>query len=408
MDLFEYAKSRTMENESPLASRLRPTKLEEVVGQQHIVGKDKLLYRAIKADKLTSVIFYGPPGTGKTTLAKVIANTTSADFTQINATVAGKKDMEEVVKQAQNALGMYGRKTILFIDEIHRFNKGQQDYLLPFVEDGTIILIGATTENPYFEVNGALLSRSIVFELNALEFLADMAGGDARSALNAIELGILTTPRDSDGKIHITLDVASECIQKRVVRYDKDGDNHYDIISAFIKSMRGSDPDAAVYYLAKMLYAGEDVKFIARRMMILASEDIGNADPQALVVATAAAQAVERVGMPESQIILSQAAAYMACAPKSNAAVNAIFAAMDSVKRTRTTVPAHLQDAHYGGHEKLGHGIGYKYAHDYPNHYVKQQYLPDEIQGEKFYELSDMGYEKKLKEHMKFIKEHAD
>ena len=440
MDLFEYAKSRTMENESPLASRLRPTKLEEVVGQQHIVGKDKLLYRAIKADKLTSVIFYGPPGTGKTTLAKVIANTTSADFTQINATVAGKKDMEEVVKQAQNALGMYGRKTILFIDEIHRFNKGQQDYLLPFVEDGTIILIGATTENPYFEVNGALLSRSIVFELkaleipeikelllravndkekgmgsynavldeDALEFLADMAGGDARSALNAIELGILTTPRDSDGKIHITLDVASECIQKRVVRYDKDGDNHYDIISAFIKSMRGSDPDAAVYYLAKMLYAGEDVKFIARRMMILASEDIGNADPQALVVATAAAQAVERVGMPESQIILSQAAAYMACAPKSNAAVNAIFAAMDSVKRTRTTVPVHLQDAHYGGHEKLGHGMGYKYAHDYPNHYVKQQYLPDEIQGEKFYELSDMGYEKKLKERMKFIKDHAD
>ena len=439
MDLFEYAKSRTMERESPLASRLRPTKLEEVVGQQHIVGKDKLLYRAIKADKLTSVIFYGPPGTGKTTLAKVIANTTSADFTQINATVAGKKDMEEVVKQAQSALGMYGKKTILFIDEIHRFNKGQQDYLLPFVEDGTIILIGATTENPYFEVNGALLSRSIVFELKALEipeikelilravndqekgmgsynavlddealdFLADMAGGDARSALNAIELGILTTPRASDGKIHITLDVASECIQKRVVRYDKNGDNHYDIISAFIKSMRGSDPDAAVYYLAKMLYAGEDVKFIARRIMILASEDIGNADPQALVVATAAAQAVERVGMPESQIILSQAAAYMACAPKSNAAVNAIFAALDSVKRTKTTVPVHLQDAHYGGHEKLGHGIGYKYAHDYPNHFVKQQYLPDEIQGEHFYELSDMGYEKKLKEHMKFIRENT-
>ena len=439
MDLFEYAKSRTMERESPLASRLRPTKLEEVVGQQHIVGKDKLLYRAIKADKLTSVIFYGPPGTGKTTLAKVIANTTSADFTQINATVAGKKDMEEVVKQAQNALGMYGKKTILFIDEIHRFNKGQQDYLLPFVEDGTIILIGATTENPYFEVNGALLSRSIVFELKSLEipeikelllravndqekgmgsynavlddealdFLADMAGGDARSALNAIELGILTTPRASDGKIHITLDVASECIQKRVVRYDKNGDNHYDIISAFIKSMRGSDPDAAVYYLAKMLYAGEDVKFIARRIMILASEDIGNADPQALVVATAAAQAVERVGMPESQIILSQAAAYMACAPKSNAAVNAIFAALDSVKRTKTTVPVHLQDAHYGGHEKLGHGIGYKYAHDYPNHFVKQQYLPDEIQGEHFYELSDMGYEKKLKEHMRFIRENT-
>ena len=439
MDLFEYAKSKTMERESPLASRLRPRTLDEVVGQQHIVGKNKLLYRAIKADKLTSVIFYGPPGTGKTTLAKVIANTTSANFTQINATVAGKKDMEEVVKQAQDTLGMYGKKTILFIDEIHRFNKSQQDYLLPFVEDGTVILIGATTENPYFEVNGALLSRSIVFELKALEipeikelilravqdtergmgsyqamidedaldFLADMAGGDARSALNAIELGILTTPRGEDGKIHITLEVASECIQKRVVRYDKDGDNHYDIISAFIKSMRGSDPDAAVYYLAKMLYAGEDVKFIARRIMILASEDIGNADPQAIQVAVAAAQAVERVGMPESQIILAQAAAYMACAPKSNSAVNAIFAAMYSVKHKRTTVPAHLQDAHYGGHEKLGHGIGYKYAHDFPNHYVEQQYLPSEILGETFYELSDMGYEKKLKEHMEKIREQS-
>ena len=436
MDLFEYAKSKTLESESPLASRLRPRTLDEVVGQQHIVGKDKLLYRAIKADKLTSVIFYGPPGTGKTTLAKVIANTTSASFTQINATVAGKKDMEEVVKQAKETLGMYGRKTILFIDEIHRFNKGQQDYLLPFVEDGTLILIGATTENPYFEVNGALLSRSVIFELKslgkeeiktlilravndkekgmgsyeaviedeALDFLADMAGGDARCALNAVELAILTTPRAEDGKIHLTISVAEECIQKRVVRYDKNGDNHYDIISAFIKSMRGSDPDAAVYYLAKMLYAGEDVKFIARRIMILASEDIGNADPQALQVAVAAAQAVERVGMPESQIILSQAVTYMACAPKSNAAVNAIFAAMDSVKKTKTTVPAHLQDAHYGGHDKLGHGVGYLYAHDYPDHYVKQQYLPSEISGERFYETGDLGYEKVIKEHMKKIK----
>ena len=440
MDLFEYAKSKTLDQESPLASRLRPRTLDEVVGQQHIVGKDKLLYRAIKADKLTSVIFYGPPGTGKTTLAKVIANTTSANFTQINATAAGKKDMEAVVKQAQDDLGMYGKKTILFIDEIHRFNKGQQDYLLPFVEDGTIILIGATTENPYFEVNGALLSRSIIFELkaleipevkelirravndpergmgsydvvideDALEFLADMAGGDARSALNAVELGILTTPRSEDGKIHLTLDVASECIQKRVVRYDKNGDNHYDIISAFIKSMRGSDPDAAVYYLAKMLYAGEDVKFIARRIMILASEDIGNADPQALCVAAAAAQAVERVGMPESQIILSQAVTYMACAPKSNSAVNAIQEAMRCVKAKKTTVPVHLQDAHYGGHESLGHGIGYKYAHNYRNHYVNQQYLPSEIEGEHFYELSDMGYEKKLKEHMKKIHDEAE
>lgn len=436
MDLFEYAKSKTLESESPLASRLRPRTLDEVVGQQHIVGKDKLLYRAIKADKLTSVIFYGPPGTGKTTLAKVIANTTSASFTQINATVAGKKDMEEVVKQAKETLGMYGRKTILFIDEIHRFNKGQQDYLLPFVEDGTLILIGATTENPYFEVNGALLSRSVIFELKslgkeeiktlilravndkekgmgsyeaviedeALDFLADMAGGDARCALNAVELAILTTPRAEDGKIHLTISVAEECIQKRVVRYDKNGDNHYDIISAFIKSMRGSDPDAAVYYLAKMLYAGEDVKFIARRIMILASEDIGNADPQALQVAVAAAQAVERVGMPESQIILSQAVTYMACAPKSNSAVNAIFAAMDSVKKTKTTVPAHLQDAHYGGHDKLGHGVGYLYAHDYPDHYVKQQYLPSEISGERFYEPGDLGYEKVIKEHMKIIK----
>ena len=436
MDLFEYAKSKTLESESPLASRLRPRTLDEVVGQQHIVGKDKLLYRAIKADKLTSVIFYGPPGTGKTTLAKVIANTTSASFTQINATVAGKKDMEEVVKQAKETLGMYGRKTILFIDEIHRFNKGQQDYLLPFVEDGTLILIGATTENPYFEVNGALLSRSVIFELKslgkeeiktlilravndkekgmgsyeaviedeALDFLADMAGGDARCALNAVELAILTTPRAEDGKIHLTISVAEECIQKRVVRYDKNGDNHYDIISAFIKSMRGSDPDAAVYYLAKMLYAGEDVKFIARRIMILASEDIGNADPQALQVAVAAAQAVERVGMPESHIILSQAVTYMACAPKSNSAVNAIFAAMDSVKKTKTTVPAHLQDAHYGGHDKLGHGVGYLYAHDYPDHYVKQQYLPSEISGERFYEPGDLGYEKVIKEHMKKIK----
>ena len=439
MDLFEYAKTKTLEKESPLASRLRPVTLDEVVGQQHIVGKDKLLYRAIKADKLTSVIFYGPPGTGKTTLAKVIANTTSAVFRQINATVAGKKDMEEVVHEAQETLGMYGRKTILFIDEIHRFNKGQQDYLLPFVEDGTLVLIGATTENPYFEVNGALLSRSIIFELKPLrkeeikelicravtdsekgmgsyqavideeaaDFLADMAGGDARAALNAVEIGVLTTPRSADGKIHLTLAVASECIQKRVIRYDKGGDNHYDIISAFIKSMRGSDPDAAVYYLAKMLAAGEDVRFIARRIMILASEDIGNADPMAICVASAAAQEVERVGMPESQIILAQAASYMACAPKSNAAVNAISAANESVKRVQTSVPVHLQDAHYGGHEKLGHGVGYKYAHDYPNHYVKQQYLPDEIVGERFYIPGDLGYEKKIKEYLKKIHEEA-
>lgn len=436
MDLFEYMAQNTKEKESPLASRLRPTTLEEVVGQQHIIGKDKLLYRAIKADKLRSIIFYGPPGTGKTTLAKVIASTTSAEFKQINATVAGKKDMEAVVEEAKSTLGMYGKKTILFVDEIHRFNKGQQDYLLPFVEDGTLILIGATTENPYFEVNGALISRSSIFELQplskediktlltravydqekgmgsyqamidpeALDFLADIAGGDARNALNAIELGILTTPRSEDGRIHITLDVASECIQKRVVRYDKTGDNHYDTISAFIKSMRGSDPDAAVYYLAKMLYAGEDIKFIARRIMICASEDVGNADPQALTVAVSAAQAVERIGMPEAQIILSQAVLYVATAPKSNSACNAIFAAMDNVRNHKTTVPTHLQDAHYKGSAKLGHGIGYQYAHDFPNHYVKQQYLPDEIRDAVFYEPSDMGYEKKIKEHMNMIK----
>ena len=439
MDLFDYMRETTKEKESPLASRLRPTTLDEVVGQQHIIGKDKLLYRAIKADKLSSVIFYGPPGTGKTTLAKVIANTTSAEFTQINATVAGKKDMEEVVNKAKELKGMYQKRTILFIDEIHRFNKGQQDYLLPFVEDGTIILIGATTENPYFEVNGALLSRSSVFELcplsqeevetlilravqdekkgmgsyhavieeDALHFLADLAGGDARSALNAVELGILTTPRSEDGMIHITLDVASECIQKRVVRYDKTGDNHYDTISAFIKSMRGSDPDAAVYYLAKMLYAGEDIKFIARRIMICASEDVGNADPMALNVAVSAAQAVERIGMPEAQIILSQAVLYVATAPKSNSACNAVFAAMDNVKKYKTTVPVHLQDAHYKGSAKLGHGIGYKYAHDYPNHYVKQQYLPDEIKDAVFYEASDNGCEQTIKAHMKRIMDEA-
>jgi len=432
MDLFDYMREQNMEKEAPLASRLRPTTLEEVVGQQHIIGKDKLLYRAIKADKLSSVIFYGPPGTGKTTLAKVIANTTSAEFTQINATTAGKKDMEEVIAKAKEMQGMYRKKTILFVDEIHRFNKGQQDYLLPFVEDGTIILIGATTENPYFEVNGALLSRSSIFELqplakediktlitravydtvkgmgsyqavieeDALEFLADISGGDARSALNAVELGILTTERGADGKIHITLDVASECIQKRVVKYDKTGDNHYDTISAFIKSMRGSDPDAAVYYLAKMLYAGEDIKFIARRIMICASEDVGNADPMALTVAVSASQAVERIGMPEAQIILS----YVATAPKSNASYIAIADAMASVKRTKTTVPSHLQDAHYKGAQKLGHGTGYKYAHDYPHHYVEQQYLPDEIAGEKFYVPSENGHEREIKEWMQYIR----
>lgn len=438
MDLFSYMRENKMKQESPLAARMRPKTLDEVVGQQHIIGKDKLLYRAIQADKLQSVIFYGPPGTGKTTLAKVIANTTSSEFTQINATISGKKDMEEVVEQAKNTLGMYGKKTILFVDEIHRFNKAQQDFLLPFVEDGTVILIGATTENPYFEVNGALISRSAIFELKpldkddikklieravydkdrgmgsydaviddeAVDFLADMSGGDARHALNAVELGIMTTPRENDGKIHITLEVAGECIQKKLLRYDKGGNNHYDTISAFIKSMRGSDPDAAVYYLAKMLSAGESVTFIARRIMICASEDVGNADPNAIQVAVSASLAVERIGMPEAQIILAQAAAYVACAPKSNAAVNAIGEAMSCVEKTGDLpVPPHLMDAHYKGAAKLGHGLDYKYSHNYPNHYVEQQYLPYELSGTKFYVPSDQGYEKKIDEHMKRIRQ---
>ena len=437
MDLFDYVRENNRKQEAPLASRLRPVTLDEVVGQSHIIGKNKLLYRAIKADQLGSVIFYGPPGTGKTTLAKVIANTTKAGFRQINATVAGKKDMEEVVKEAKDNLGMYGQKTILFVDEIHRFNKSQQDYLLPFVEDGTVILIGATTENPYFEVNNALLSRSRIFELKPLErndikelihravydrergmgtyeavideeaadFLADAANGDARSALNAVVLVVLTTKRSEDVKIHIDLETAQECIQKRAVGYDKNGDNHYDTISAFIKSMRGSDPDAAVYYLARMLYAGEDIKFIARRIMIHAAEDVGMADPQALTVAVSAAQAAERIGMPEAQIILSQAAVYVATAPKSNSVVTAIGEAMDAVANEKTMpVPVHLRDGHYKGAEKLGHGTGYRYPHDYPNHYVKQQYLPDGMEEREFYHVSDQGYEKIIGERMKFIK----
>ena len=436
MDLFDYMQEKQLKKDAPLAARMRPECLDEVVGQQHIIGKGKMLYRAIMADKLSSVIFYGPAGTGKTTLASVIAHTSSSEFVQINATSAGKKDMEAAVEEAKQRLAMYQRRTIMFIDEIHRFNKAQQDYLLPFVEDGTIILIGATTENPYFEVNGALLSRSIIFELkplekddiktllkravddsekgmggynvqiddDALDFLADMAGGDARAALNALELGVLTTPLNSDGKIHINLDIASECIQKRVIKYDRDGDQHYDVISAFIKSMRGSDPDAAVYYLAKMLSAGEDIKFIARRIMICASEDVGNADPQALQVAVSAALAVERLGMPEARIPLSQAAIYVACAPKSNASYMAVDSAMSNVNKVKTTVPVHLRDAHYGGAEKLGHGIDYKYAHNYPEHYVKQQYMPDEILGERFYEPDGNGYEKIINEYLEKIR----
>lgn len=437
MDLFDLMHEDATEKQAPLASRMRPTTLDEVVGQSHIIGRDKLLYRAIAADQLRSVLFYGPPGTGKTTLAKVIANTTKGEFRQINATSAGKKDMEEVVEEAKALLGMNGRRTILFIDEIHRFNKSQQDYLLPYVEDGTVILVGATTENPYFEVNGALISRSIIFELHpltkedirnllqralsdsvkglgacnaevtgeALDFIADVSNGDARKALNALELGVLTTTPDRDGVTRINLAVAQECIQKRAIRYDKTGDNHYDTISAFIKSMRGSDPDAAVYYLARMLYAGEEVTFVARRIMICAAEDVGNADPQALQVAVAAALAAERIGMPEAQIILSQAATYVACAPKSNAAVEAIEKAMDVVRNEKTpAIPPYLQDAHYGGAGKLGRGVGYEYAHLFPNHFSRQQYLPEGYEGMTFYEPGDLGYEKQMKEWMEFIR----
>ncbi len=437
MDLFDYMKSENLKKESPLASRLRPETLEEIVGQEHILSEGKMLYRAIKADKLSSIILYGPPGTGKTTIAMVIANTTKAGFVQLNATVSGKKDMEEVVSKAESDLGMYGKKTILFVDEIHRFNKAQQDYLLPFVEDGTIVLIGATTENPYFEVNGALLSRSLIFELkplskdnvkelilravndsqkgmgsynavideDAVEFLSEISNGDARAALNAIELALLTTDRSEDGKIHITLEVAEECIQRKAARYDKNGDNHYDTISAFIKSMRGSDPDAAVYYLARMLYAGEDIKFIARRIMICAAEDVGMADPNALVVAVSAAQAVERVGLPESRIILSEAAVYVATAPKSNASYIAIGDAQRQVETEVTPpIPRHLQNVHADSHGEEREQ-GYLYAHDFPNHYVKQQYLPYELDGHEFYKPGDLGYEVKIKEHMKKIRE---
>ena len=435
MDLFEYQSNKLLEKESPLASRLRPETLEEFVGQQHILKKDCILYRAIKADRLTSVIFYGPPGTGKTTLAKIIANTTKSNFYQINGVSAGIKDIKEIFEIAKSSLVINGKKTILFIDEIHRFNKNQQDVLLPFVENGTIILIGATTENPYFEVNRALISRSIIFKLdplsiedikkiilsainnkekglgyfnakideNALDFIANSSNGDARIALNAIELAILTS-ENKNNIIHIDLKIAEQCIQKRAINYDKTGDNHYDNISAFIKSMRGSDPNAAVYYLARMLYAGEDPKFIARRIVICASEDVGNADPRALQIAVAAFQAVEFIGMPECRIILSQAACYVSSAPKSNSSYLAINEAFNDVENIKiSNIPNHLKDCHYSGATKLNNGVGYKYSHNFPNNYVKQQYLPTELINKKYYNPSNNGYEKNIKKWLEFL-----
>ncbi|MBS5793888.1 MAG: replication-associated recombination protein A [Clostridiales bacterium] len=441
MDLFEYQSQKILKKEAPLANRLRPKSLENFIGQEHIVGKDTLLYRAIKADKISSLILYGPSGTGKTTLAKIIFNTTKGIFLQINATTSGVKDIKELVDKAKSNLALSSKKTILFVDEIHRFNKSQQDTLLPYVEDGTIILIGATTENPYFEVNRALISRSIIFKLeplsssnikkiikraiedkenglghfniridkDALDFISSICNGDARVALNAIELAGLTTKKSSDNIIHINMQIAEQCIQKRAINYDKNGDNHYDTISAFIKSMRGSDPNAAVYYLAKMLYAGEDPKFIARRIIICASEDVGNADPRALQVAVSAFQATEMIGMPECRIILSQAVCYVASAPKSNSSYMAINKAMSDVENIKIKqIPPYLKDTHYNGATNLGNGIGYKYAHNYEKNYVKQQYLPDEIKNNIYYKPSNNGYEKNIKKWLEFLKDNCD
>ncbi|MEG6566235.1 replication-associated recombination protein A [Thermoanaerobacterium saccharolyticum] len=441
MDMFQFAQDKFIKSNAPLADRMRPTTLDEFVGQKHILGHDKLLYRAIKADRVRSLIFYGPPGTGKTTLANIIANTTKSSFEKLNAVTSGVADIKKIVNESKDRLSMYGKRTILFIDEIHRFNKSQQDALLPYVEDGTIILIGATTENPYFEVIRPLVSRSMIFELyplsddevkeivlralkdekrglgnekikitdDALNHIIAYSDGDARAALNAIELAFLTTERDVDGIINIDIEVAQECIQRKVLKYDKNGDNHYDTISAFIKSMRGSDPDAALYWLAKMIYAGEDPMFIARRIVICAAEDVGNADPNALNIAVSAMQAVNQIGMPEGRIILAQAAIYVACAPKSNSSVVGIDKALEDIKNQKTgAVPKHLQDAHYKGAEKLNRGVGYKYAHDFKNHYVKQQYLPDELIGKKYYNPSTMGYEKKISDWLRFIKDGSD
>mgnify|MGYP000865323637 FL=1 len=420
-----------IDKKAPLAYRMCPRTLEEYVGQEHIVGKGKLLYRMIKADRITSIILYGPPGTGKTSLARIIASTTSTNFEKLNAVTAGVADIKRIVADTQNQLINPKGKTVLFIDEIHRFNKSQQDALLPYVENGTIVLIGATTESPFFEVNKALISRSSVLMLkplsnehiikiiknaitdkerglgnynlvvdeDAIRHLADASNGDSRIALNALELAVLTSDIGEDGKIHIDLATIEECVQKRALTFDKSGENHYDNISAFIKSMRGSDPDAAVFYLARALYAGEDPEFLARRIIICASEDVGMANPNALQVAVAAAEAVRRIGMPEARIILSQAAIMVATSPKSNSCYMAIEKALEDVESKRTgSVPMHLRNAVTPGMKDLGYGKGYKYAHDYPGNIVKQEYLPEEMRGTVYYNPTANGYEAKIKE----------
>lgn len=434
MNIFEMQYNQAIKNLGPLAERMRPDSLDYFVGQKHIVGKGKILNRAIQADKLTSAIFYGPPGTGKTTLAKIIAKTTDNNFTTLNAVTSGIKDIKEKIDDAINCLSMYNKRTILFVDEIHRFNKAQQDALLPYVENGTIVLIGATTENPYFEVNSALISRSLVFEFKkitdddikevllkaiadkergygdlnvhvedgSLEHIVNNSNGDVRKALSALEIGITTTEPDENNLINFTVDVAEESIQSKKVTYDKKGDEHYDTISAFIKSLRGSDPDAAIFWLAKMIKGGEDPKFIARRIIISASEDVGNADPRALEVAVNAFKAIEIIGMPEGRIILAQAVVYIACAPKSNSSYLALDKALVAIEKCSNEVPNHLRDASYKGAQRLEHGIGYKYPHDYNKFYVKQQYLPDGVKGN-FYEPKESGYEARMKKFLEYL-----
>jgi putative ATPase len=433
MDLFTE-KSNQNPKDLPLAVRMRPRTLEEFVGQAHILGKGKLLRRAIEADRLSSVILYGPPGTGKTSLAFCIANITKAHYVAINATTSNVEELRKVIAAAKTRNSNTGRKTILFIDEIHRFNKAQQDVLMPDVEEGNPVLIGATVHNPFFSLSSPLLSRSLVCELKALKesdvltilssaikdrvrglgnlkiepdkkalgFLAKTCEGDARRALNALEVGALTTPKSKDGSIDFTLEVAAESIQKKPILYDQDEDAHYDTASAFIKSMRGSDPDAAIYWMAKMLYGGEDPRFIARRICILAAEDVGNADPLALVLANAALQISEFVGMPEARIPLAQAVIYVASAPKSNASYLAIEKALQDVEKARVQeVPDHLKDASYPGAETLGHGEGYKYAHDYPGHFVKQKYTRKKV---RYYEPTDIGHEAKIKQRLEKLR----